>query len=109
MTDNTENPIGDQFEGETPEDVFDTEDVKHVPVDHDPFEEEDRHKHIVDAMVQFGQTTARVNLAIADAMRELAAGLDNLAHALTAPRKVLRDNRGKIVGTTIQANLKQLN
>jgi hypothetical protein len=83
-----------------------------IPVDHDPFAEE---QHAMDVMRQATSAMGLLVSRLDGTQRELAMAFHEMAQELAkqtkamtrlckvmeAPRDIVRDNRGKIIGTEV--------
>ena len=81
-----------------------------VPVDHNPFPEDSgaldglhkamiSHSMLTNKMTDSHQQVASALRELADAQRATMAAVERLCRIMSAPRHVLRNDRGKIIGT----------
>lgn len=70
------------------------------PVDYDPFPE-DKIADAMKAIERLARTCVSNTDRLSAALNKQAQALKALANSITAPRAVVRDDRGKITGTKV--------
>ena len=90
-------------------------DQRFVPVDHDPFPEDGHalegmqqamisHSMLANKMTDSHQQVASALRELADAQRATMAALERLCRIMSSPRHVMRNERGKIIGSKLGKN-----